>query len=441
MLEYLEMTGVGPAPHMRLDFAPRLNLLTGDNGLGKTFVLDVAWYVLTQSWFTEQPVRPLFGREEVARVSGRFSQENKHIELDASFSKQEEAWHTEKKTQPCTSLLLYQRVDGSVLFWDPIKFGGFMIWNTDGSALSVGSVLEPLEIGQCCLKPYDLWYGSETLRPSGRTRVCNGLIDDWVRWQIEKEFRFDAFTSVLKHLSPPSEEIIPAKWRPISIRDSRDYPTVKIGRQETPIPVVWLSAGMRRILALAYMVVWTYTEHLRMAEAFGVAPRREYTILVDELESHLHPRWQRTLLPSLMNAVKTLMGSYSLTKNLPPPDIQIIATTHSPLVMASVEPLYDEGQDKTFIFDVGDSGVEVSELAWAKQGDADSWLVSEVFGLKQARSKEAEEAIEAAYAFMRGKSVETKEAIHQRLLSTLPGDDAFWPRWVVKTGIESGDQA
>ncbi len=47
MLEYLELTGVGPAEHMRVDFAPRLNILTGDNGLGKTFVLDVAWWVLT----------------------------------------------------------------------------------------------------------------------------------------------------------------------------------------------------------------------------------------------------------------------------------------------------------------------------------------------------------------------------------------------------------
>ena len=30
--------------------APRLNLLAGDNGLGKTFLLDLAWWALTGSW-------------------------------------------------------------------------------------------------------------------------------------------------------------------------------------------------------------------------------------------------------------------------------------------------------------------------------------------------------------------------------------------------------
>jgi recombinational DNA repair ATPase RecF len=35
---------------MELDLAPRLNLLTGDNGLGKSFLLDVAWWAMTRRW-------------------------------------------------------------------------------------------------------------------------------------------------------------------------------------------------------------------------------------------------------------------------------------------------------------------------------------------------------------------------------------------------------
>src|ERR1700753_576746 len=50
MLEYLHLKNVGPAQKMELDLAPRLNLLTGDNGLGKSFLLDVAWWVLTHKW-------------------------------------------------------------------------------------------------------------------------------------------------------------------------------------------------------------------------------------------------------------------------------------------------------------------------------------------------------------------------------------------------------
>jgi predicted ATP-binding protein involved in virulence len=50
MLEYLHLANVGPAPEMEITFAPRLNLITGDNGLGKSFLLDMAWYALTRRW-------------------------------------------------------------------------------------------------------------------------------------------------------------------------------------------------------------------------------------------------------------------------------------------------------------------------------------------------------------------------------------------------------
>ncbi len=50
MLESLQLQNVGPAPEMKLELAPRLNLITGDNGLGKTFLLDVAWWALTRRW-------------------------------------------------------------------------------------------------------------------------------------------------------------------------------------------------------------------------------------------------------------------------------------------------------------------------------------------------------------------------------------------------------
>jgi predicted ATPase len=36
----LHLKNVGPAPEMKLEFAPRLNVITGDNGLGKSFILD-----------------------------------------------------------------------------------------------------------------------------------------------------------------------------------------------------------------------------------------------------------------------------------------------------------------------------------------------------------------------------------------------------------------
>jgi len=43
-------------------------------------------------------------------------------------------------------------------------------------------------------------------------------------------------------------------------------------------------------------------------------------LLIDEIDAHLHPRWQRQVLPALRDAL---------------PGVQIIITTHSPFVISS----------------------------------------------------------------------------------------------------------
>ena len=136
-------------------------------------------------------------------------------------------------------------------------------------------------------------------------------------------------------------------------------------------------------------------------------------------------------LPSLLDVGDALRAEI---------DLQILATTHAPLVLASVEPFWDEERDSLFLFelDARSQRCLASKAPWAKQGDAVGWLTSPVFGLDQARSREAENAIEAAEAFMRGdfdklpNGLKTKKAIHEALKRSLPGLDPFWPRWIVE---------
>ena len=55
----------------------------------------------------------------------------------------------------------------------------------------------------------------------------------------------------------------------------------------------------------------------------AAAPARvEGVVLIDELDLHLHPRWQRAALPSLRDAF---------------PRLQLVVTTHSPQVLSSAE--------------------------------------------------------------------------------------------------------
>jgi hypothetical protein len=194
---------------------------------------------------------------------------------------------------------------------------------------------------------------------------------------------------------------------------------------------------MRRVLALAYLIVWAHVEHGKAAALIGDPPTEKFVILIGEIESHLHPQWQRVLLPAIQKVLDELGSEGAIQRGGIYPEIQIIATTHAPLVMASMEPHFSERIDKVFNFDIREGRVEVDEIPWAKQGDTVGWLVSEAFGLKQARSREAETAIEAAEAYMRGEQgilpqdLDSKDKIHQKLTEVLPGHDPFWPRWIV----------
>jgi hypothetical protein len=56
-LKLLDLLEVGPGKHFRYEPAERLNIITGDNSLGKTFLLETIWWALTRDWL-EIPVQP-----------------------------------------------------------------------------------------------------------------------------------------------------------------------------------------------------------------------------------------------------------------------------------------------------------------------------------------------------------------------------------------------
>lgn len=175
-------------------------------------------------------------------------------------------------------------------------------------------------------------------------------------------------------------------------------------------------------MALAYSVVWAWDEHTQASRLRNQPPTDRMIFLLDEVESHLHPKWQRTILPSLLAVVNHLDDKIK---------VQVLCSTHSPLVLASLEPLFDEEQDQLFWFDLENNMVTFQDFVWTKYGDVVGWLTSPIFDLKQARSKEAEEAIEAAKAFLRNESnslpshLSTKEQIDKRLCELLGGQDPF----------------
>lgn len=415
MLEYLKLHNVGPSPDLEMDLGRRVNVITGDNGLGKSFLLDIAWWALTRTW-SGLPARPIPGRNG-ASIAFRFEGKVKANEYTSTFDRGAQAWTARAGRPANPGLVLYAQVDGGFSVWDPAR----NYWRKKGN---VDVQDRP---SAYLFRPTEIWDG---LAVEGNV-LCNGLIRDWSSWQKEAGLAFDHLKAALTKLSPSEEEEIrPGKPTRISLDDVRDIPTLRMPYGQE-VPVLHASAGMKRIIGLAYLLVWTWHEHQRASELLGQKVTRQVTFLIDEVESHLHPRWQRVILRSLLQVMDALTGTTGST-------VQVLAATHSPLLLASLEPLFDAGSDKLFHLDLRRELVVLDDVAWAMQGDTTNWLVSPVFGLQQARSVEAERAIEAAEAWMRDEKtalppgLKTREKIHQELRRTLAGHDPFWPRWVVK---------
>jgi recombinational DNA repair ATPase RecF len=50
ILSFLSLTNVGLASHIEMEPSRRLDVITGDNGLGKTFLMESAWRAMTGTW-------------------------------------------------------------------------------------------------------------------------------------------------------------------------------------------------------------------------------------------------------------------------------------------------------------------------------------------------------------------------------------------------------
>jgi len=144
--------------------------------------------------------------------------------------------------------------------------------------------------------------------------------------------------------------------------------------------------------------------------------------LIDEIESHLHPSWQRSIVPTLLKVMGLLDKQAK---------VQLITATHSPLVMASVEPLFDAKQDAWFDLDLSQGEVALTQRNFEKQGDVVNWLTSEAFDLPSGRPKEYEALINRASALLMQPTPDKKAlaAMYQQLLQALKPTDEFLFRW------------
>lgn len=415
MLNHLKLKNVGPAPSMELTFGQRLNLITGDNGLGKSFLLDIAWWAMTRKWPSEINPRLTSGKralpssEKQATIGFAFAGKSRVEDYVSNYLPREEAW-TGRPGRPANpGLVFYAMADGSFAVWDPAR----NYWRTQ-EGVDVQD-----RIPAYVFSPAEVWDG--LLGKDGKP-LCLGLVMDWAGWQKENSSAFESLQAVLKAMSPSDKERLTAgDLTRVSLDDARDIPTIRMPYGQD-VAVLHASAGMRRILALAYLLVWTWDEHCKAAKLLREDPTNQVVFLIDEVESHLHPQWQRQIIPALLAVAKTLIKKA---------EVQVITATHSPLVMASVEPLFDAGKDAWFDLDLERKKVVLRQREFEKHGSAANWLVSEAFDLQSDRAAEYEDLVKKAAALLEQQdpSVDRIRAMNTKLVDALSPTDDFLFNW------------
>lgn len=434
MLAKLHLKNVGPAPEMLFEPTPRVNLITGDNGLGKSFLLDVAWWALTQTWPAEvnkvlthgYPATPKPGAKATIQAEFESTTNRKHP-LESTFDHGQQEWTRKQGRPPIPGLVIYAMADGGFAVWDPQR--NYFKKTPSGIAPPPAYVFTPRDVVM-------------GIRNEDREDeyICNGLLRDWSYWQARNDDAFKMLTRALPALSPQtSGELSVGDVTTLSALGTREVPTIRMGNGPD-VPFVHLSSGIRRILSLTYLLVWTWHAHLGEAEKKKRKPAHSIVFLIDEMETHLHPSWQQTVLAGLLKVVGVLDERMKA-------GVQLIATTHSPLVLASLEPTFDAAKDAWWALDLvqgaraGAPKAQLSKREWERHGDAAQWLESDAFHLSGGGySVEAREAMEWAASVV-GTGKPTRKLfnqVDQRLKESLSEKDPFWQRWrFMKQHLES----
>lgn len=180
--------------------------------------------------------------------------------------------------------------------------------------------------------------------------------------------RFEEAKELLLRIMPDGEV---SDLRAVAGTGSHPKPRVEF---ETPYGWVPL-----RQLGYGYQTLITWVADLanRMAERYPNSknPLHEpAVVLVDEIDLHLHPKWQRKLMAFLR-------GRF--------PNVQFIATAHSPLIAQAAA----QDANLAVLRREGDHVVIDNDLGHIRNWRVDQILTSDLFGLETARPPQIEDKL------------------------------------------------
>ena len=159
----------------------------------------------------------------------------------------------------------------------------------------------------------------DAYRNSHEPRVSPADLLSWLHRErlneLETERSSPLLTAWRKAVEVCFDEPVEVTYSP-----SRERLEVRFVSRQQSVAYENLSHGQRNILSMVGDIAFKATvlnPHLR-AEAIS---KVQGIALIDEIDLHLHPRWQRIIVPALLKAF---------------PQLQFVATTHSPFIIQSL---------------------------------------------------------------------------------------------------------
>lgn len=161
---------------------------------------------------------------------------------------------------------------------------------------------------------------------------------------------------------------------------------------EFKTPYGWVTIHQ---LSLGYktMVAWMVDLAARMFERYPDSDNplvEPAIVLVDEIDLHLHPKWQRKIFDYLSERF---------------PKTQFIVTAHSPLVVQSAP----KDANIVLLRKEGDHVIIDNDIKSVQNWRLDQILTSDLFGVESARGPEAEQWLEERKELLQKQSLTAEE--------------------------------
>lgn len=305
-------------------FQPGFNLIIGVNGVGKTSVLDALSISLTQ---VVKHVNRLRTTRDFSLDDIRVGANALTVECGIAIDREEFTY------------LIHKPRESSAPRKKAAGMPRLQVHDTPERSEFIGRPPRLATDNQVGGRPFAILFSTRravaTDRAPSKGSSAGGVQAALAEALIDRQLRLSEFAEwmhaqkALRRESPVADRVLDAVEDAVTrflpgysnLRVQRGKPPkLLIDHGRTTLEVWQLSDGERGSLAL----VLDLTRRLAQVNQKMVAPaaKAEAVVLIDELDLHLHPKWQRQIVQNLTTAF---------------PNCQFIATTHSPQVIGEVE--------------------------------------------------------------------------------------------------------